>query len=400
VNTLKSAAVIVVLLGVLYGVYVALTQPQGQAPANTATGPAEDVAPPLVEFAPPGDLQPPPMLPSAGSHEHDAHDGHDHGRTAANPYPDLSRPSSLAPPDSSLAIQPPADPTASGAARSSYETPAVSPAPSDLTPANSDQVASATAPNTDSAQPSSQPADPAQSQALAAWSLKRDWQAAEQSISEGKFKEALATLSPYYGNPDLSSEDRGQLTTWLDALAAKVIYSREHLLASPYTVRGRETLFDVAEAYHVPFLVLQNINGIRDPQILVPGMELKVVPGPFRADVNLTASEVTLFLGELYAGRFPLAIGNEQPQPGSYKVLDKRDSHTYYSADGRMIPANDPSNPYGNAWIDLGHEISIHGSPLSAAPASAPLGCISLSPQDARDVYGILSLGSEVTIRR
>jgi len=80
-------------------------------------------------------------------------------------------------------------------------------------------------------------------------------------------------------------------------------------------------------------------------------------------------------------------------------VADKAPSHTYVGADGRTIPANDPLNPYGGAWIDLGREVSIHGSPAIASGANETLGCISLSPQDARDLYGILSLGSDVTIR-
>jgi lipoprotein-anchoring transpeptidase ErfK/SrfK len=44
--------------------------------------------------------------------------------------------------------------------------------------------------------------------------------------------------------------------------------------------------------------------------------------------------------------------------------------------------------------------VAIHGSPLTATPSGKTLGCISLSPQDAEDVYGILSVGSEVKIHR
>ena len=118
-------------------------------------------------------------------------------------------------------------------------------------------------------------------------------------------------------------------------------------------------------------MLLQSINRevVSDPQILVPGTQLKVVPGPFRADVSLATGELTLFLGEMYAGRFPFALGNEPPQPGGYKVQDKLTNRTYYAADGRTIPANDPANPYGGTWIDLGHEASIHGSAIASAAA-------------------------------
>jgi lipoprotein-anchoring transpeptidase ErfK/SrfK len=239
------------------------------------------------------------------------------------------------------------------------------------------------------------------SPAIAAWSLRRDWQEAEQLVNEGKFKAALAKLSPHYLSPEVPSDQRTPLAAWLDALAAKVIYSREHLLAAPHHVRKGETLFEIADQYNVPWRLLANINShaVSDPRVLVQGTELKVVPGPFRAHINIATNELTLFVSDLYAGRFPLSIGDQPPPAGQYKVVDKMSQQkTYYGLDGRVIPANEPSNPYGGWWISLGGDVSIHGSP--ATPETQKLGCLSLSPQDARDVYGILSMGSDVTIQR
>jgi hypothetical protein len=150
----------------------------------------------------------------------------------------------------------------------------------------------------------------------------------------------------------------------------------------------------------VPAELLQNINGVADPRVLLPNTTLKLVPGPLRAEANLATSELTLFLGDLYAGRFPFTLGNEPPQPGEFEVKDRQPERTYYGPDGRTIAANDPTNPYGQCWIDLGPSACIHGSPLSPAPGAPALGCISLSPQDARDVYSILARGSRVVVKR
>jgi LysM repeat protein len=239
----------------------------------------------------------------------------------------------------------------------------------------------------------------AQNPALTLYSLKQDWQQAQQAAESGKFVEALKLLSKYYNHPDLEPGDQYQVSKWLDALAGRVIYSTEHHLAEPHKVGTQESLFDVAERYGVPWQLLQNINGVRDPEVLVAGTTIKVVPGPFRADVDLTRGEITLFLGEMYAGRFPFAVGNEVPQPGEYRVGDKRRDRVYIGDDQRVVNGSDPDNPYGGWWLDLGREASIHGSPKNIASGQT-LGCISLSPQDARDVYGILSLGSTVTIKR
>ncbi|MCO6454417.1 MAG: LysM peptidoglycan-binding domain-containing protein, partial [Pirellulaceae bacterium] len=224
---------------------------------------------------------------------------------------------------------------------------------------------------------------------------------ARSQISAGQFRDALHTLSIFHGSPDLTAEEHTQLLDLLDPLAGRVVYSTEHLLEEAYEVRRNETLFDIAERYQVPWQLLQNINGVRDPQVLVPGTKLKVVPGPFRAEVGLERGELTVFLGRLYAGRFPVTFGQDPPPvPGSYEIRDKRFDRAYYGGGSGTIPADDPRNPYGGIWLDLGQELCIHGSPPTQGPAADRLGCISLSPRDARDVYGILSPGSQVVIRR
>jgi hypothetical protein len=197
----------------------------------------------------------------------------------------------------------------------------------------------------------------------------------------------------------LPDDERRTMLAWLDALAAKVIYSREHLLAPPHSVRKGEDLYQIAQQYRVEAQLLQSINQqeVSDPQVLVPATELKVIPGPFHASVSQSAGELTLYVADLYAGRFAFTLGDQPPQPGTYKVVDKRaQQKTFVGFDGRVIPANDPANPYGGWWISLGGEVAIHGSPLTPSPKT--LGCISLSPQDAKDVFSILSIGSEVKI--
>jgi lipoprotein-anchoring transpeptidase ErfK/SrfK len=371
VNTIKSTAVILVLAGVLYGVYTALNKPESGPPPGMTAKEVEDLGPPAIDFSggarPTSHLPAPPTTLTPPSTESPASELHSSSASATN-----SQASGLYAPrrrDAQPTTTPPTSPDTAAASfnqQSSYESPAAD------APRNS----------------------------FTAYSLRRDLAAAQKQIEEGKFRAALATLSPYYNQSDVSTEDRAQLIGWLDALAAKVIYSREHLLDTAYQVRGSETLFDIAQRCHVPAELLQNINGVGDPRVLLPNTTLKLVPGPMRAEVNLTTSELTVYLGDLYAGRFPFTLGNEPPTTGDFEVKDRQPERTYYGADGRTIAANDPTNPYGQCWIDLGASACIHGSPLSPPPGAPALGCISLSPQDARDVYSILSHGSRVTIKR
>ncbi len=44
-------------------------------------------------------------------------------------------------------------------------------------------------------------------------------------------------------------------------------------------MRKGETLYNVAEQYHVPYLLLKNINGVRDPELMLPGTNSKSCQG-------------------------------------------------------------------------------------------------------------------------
>lgn len=442
-NSLKSTAVICVLLGVLYGVYVTLNKPQ---PGTSSTGagameasPVEISLPPASESAasysepvgfqdsttasagppatsPAGTL-PPADFPSRSTFQ-------PVGQTAANLPPPPStmqgvpgqeedsafRRSTYGPPSTEVPsatsagsgappLTDPAMETSTSSANSSY-------IPVDPSANTTSDAANYASTSVDPSTPelTSSPASdvsPETRANLAIYQLKQDFASCETMIQQGRFREALAMLSPHHAKPELPAESREQLLTWLDALAAKVIYSREHLLADSYVTRGKESLFDIADKFQVPWQLLQNINSsvVADPQVLLPSTELKIVPGPFRAEIQTSSNELTLFLGDLYAGRFAFEMGDEPATPGNYQVADKRRDRTYYGKSGQTITGGDPANPYGGWWIDLGREVAIHGSPARQA-TTKPLGCVSLSSLDAKDVYGILSIGSEVTIRQ
>ncbi len=365
VNTLKSAALVVVLAGVLYGVYVVLHQPPAEPPPGMTREEVErDTAPldietpgegtPLSETTERREESPLPLGTPLGKHSHE------------------DSKSDFAPPETVAESLPPAPDAVSG----------------DKSPT---QPAGHDAPIAEG--------NPRTRINLTAANFKRDWLNTTAMVEDGKFREALATLTPYYRSPDLDPEQQANLLEWLDALAAKVIYSKEHLLASAHIVASdRERLADVARKYGVSTMLLASINSdvVNNPSVLVPTTRLKVVPGPFRGEVDLATNEITVFLGNLYAGRFPFVLGDEKPAPGEYRVRETKNEKTYVGE--RTIVAGDPNNPYGNWWIDLGNNASIHGSPARSQPGPVR-GCISLSPQDAQDVAAILTVGSKVIVR-
>jgi lipoprotein-anchoring transpeptidase ErfK/SrfK len=238
-------------------------------------------------------------------------------------------------------------------------------------------------------------------------------EAVQKSLEEGKLAEAHLALSSLYGNPDLPPEQAKQITDLLDRLAGTVIYSQKHYLEPPYMTKPGDTLDGIANRYSIPWQLLGRINGLVPPgpiatenplkdQPLPPGKELKVVRGPFEAVVSLEKHELTLMLQKRYAGRFPIGVGRDEPKlDGEYTIRDKTPSPAYHGPDGLSLNPNDPQNPLGGAWIGLTDRIGIHGTNNpQAIGRDDNRGAICVGDRDLQDLYGILSVGSRVTILR
>lgn len=388
-NSLKSTCVVLILAGVLYGVYVTLNAP---APSShNHAHHAAEIQPPAIDFGPASQapsLSPPTAQGTTGQLPLVTEPAV--SLPTADASPTANVPATFTAPDLTAAppaVSPPVSPPANEPVVQA--PPLVETAPTAPPPTSNYELPSVSPPVADQSSPQRE-----------AYKLKNAWSAVEQHVKDGKLRDALKELSPFANNPQLTPEDRRAVHNWLDALAARVIYGPEHFLSEPHRVTRRDqSLYDVAAAYKVPAQLLQNINSqsVSDPAVLVPNTELKIVPGPFRAELSLTAGELTLFVGPLYAGRFAFTVGDERPAEGTYQVVQKDGAHAYIGRDGRQIPAGDSSNPYGNCWIDLGRGACLHGSP--AAGQGPALGCISFSPQDAYDLYCILSVQSEIVIK-
>jgi hypothetical protein len=220
-----------------------------------------------------------------------------------------------------------------------------------------------------------------------------------EKADRGNLAAALEMMSQYYERPEIGYAEHTDLVDLLDALSREVIYSDRPLLGSAVTVSAQDTLQSLSERYRINADLLAAINKFGDTQALVPSTPMKVLEGPFRAQISLSRSELTIFLGKMYAGRFPVSISSKnQPPLGTYEIVDRRRDRTFYGTNV-VIPATAPTNPFGGYWLSLGGNLSIHGSPEQVTSDLEGAGCISLAPLDAADVYRILGKGSSVEIR-
>jgi len=441
-QTLKTAAIVVLMMAVIYGAYVSMTKPPEALPEDVQGLLAVDEG---LDMSFDSDLGLPESLGGSSSGDEASAPLVNSGAQQSADVPLLGSSSSVDRQDSSLPsvsapstpaniASQPSGPVPLAAVGNTLPPEASAATQADIANAYTNDLYPKTAndfalPNPDNINPDFEPSgvalpqsDPVQAGAVSTASaedISRDGSAiasatavvapnvglanairtADMQFRQDKRKDALATLSIFYNTPNISGEQRSEMLARLDPLAREVIYSKRHLLEQPHRITRSETLQDVARAYDVPWQLLANINGIQDPLTILPGTELKVVRGPFRAEINLTLKELTLFMGDYYAGRFPIALGNDPvPVEGAYTIQDKQTGKTFYNRSGSPVAPGSPANPYGNYWMDLGNQISIHGSPDLTRPTEN--GCISLAEDIADDLYGILSQGSSVTIRR
>lgn len=223
----------------------------------------------------------------------------------------------------------------------------------------------------------------------------------DQMANDGKFRDALRLLSRYYRSTELNGPQRQRLIGYLDGFSGKVIFSAEHHLHQPYTV-SNESLAEIANRLNVTPQLIFNTNRatIGNNSSAPPGTELKIIQGPFNAEIDMQRKVMTLFLDDLYAGRYPVKIGiSGQPKPGSYQVLVKSEAgHSWRDVSGKEYPPSAPENGYGPNWIGLSGSLCIHAVDDSIRDGHS--GCIGLSEKDAKDIFTILSKGSSVKILR
>ena len=139
-----------------------------------------------------------------------------------------------------------------------------------------------------------------------------------------------------------------------------------------------------------------------DPRRIQLGQKLKILKGPFAAVIDLGDYALTIHLQGYFVKRYPVGIGKDGASPvGKFTVLNKIENPQYTSPDGKVISADDPANPLGERWIDLGESYGIHGTidPDSIGRA-ASRGCIRMREKDVIEVYDFLVKGSEVVIRK
>ncbi len=392
-NWLKPMLLMIVLGGILYGVYTVLNKGPANEPTNA--GGRDWAKPPDIQLGSVDDGKggQPPMP----ANNPDVRMDSGAGSAGQAPLPRMVYPS---PTDSAAAGNKASagGSTAGDPAASQTAGPADTAAPNDVSRGDPTNPASGFTPGRDPGvgalvAPRTQDGNnqDAGNAAATPETFAAAIEAANGMLAEGKLVEALRKLTKWYGNPQLNADESRQLNDLLGQLAGTVIYSRQHLLQPPYKVQPGDRLETIAAQYNIPWQLLAKINGIEDPNRLSPGTDLKVVRGPFSALVELDKRQLTLIVDDCYAGRFSLVgVGDlaRNIEGRSFDVGEKLPHGPVSGLEGSPI----------HHWVRLGNnEAWIVGT---SNPATLHPAGLNLNSRDAEDVYDILSVGSRVVVRR
>lgn len=234
--------------------------------------------------------------------------------------------------------------------------------------------------------------------------FEQKWTELEPVLARGRLHDVLKELSAWYNESTLTAQQRSRLLNKLDQLAGTVIYSPQSFLEPTlHTVRNGETLESIAKQYGVSTEFIARVNGVAPSYRPIAGETVKYVTGPFRAEVSVGRSDLTVYLGPYYAGRFSVKLGDEFPrQEATYEVFEKFDGQEYFDAKtGYRVPKGDSQNPYGDCWISLRGDQVTPGSKFGIHIDNGNLSGmgIAVSEDDADDLKAILTIGSPVAVR-
>lgn len=220
----------------------------------------------------------------------------------------------------------------------------------------------------------------------------------DEQISKNDLLPAHRALSKLYWS---HKEARLDLESRLQQTSQSIFFEPKPHFVEPYIVQPNDQLRVIAGKYQLSWEYLAMLNRT-NPRRLQTGQKLKILKGPFAAIVDLSDFALTIHLQGYYVKRYQVGIGKDGSSPvGKFAVLNKVENPQYTGPDGKVISADDPSNPLGERWIDLGESYGIHGTtePDSIGKA-ASRGCIRMRDKDIIEVYDFLVKGSEVVIRK
>lgn len=222
---------------------------------------------------------------------------------------------------------------------------------------------------------------------------------AEEALSQGdllkakqKFQQALEHTQ------DLKK--LGQTKKTLEQINMNILFSPLiDECSTEYVVKPKDNLVKIAQSYQTTVGLLMKSNNLKS-HIIRPGQILKVITCPFSLVIDKSQNLLFLKRKDEIIKTYIVSTGEENSTPvGVFKIAVKLTNPTWFKT-GAVIPPDSPENILGTRWMGLDEEgYGIHGTrDPEKLGQHVTSGCIRMSNEEVEELYGIVSVGTEVVI--
>ena len=240
---------------------------------------------------------------------------------------------------------------------------------------------------------------------------------AEDLWASNKPVEARDTLNRALSHPHASGAQQQAARAQISQINDLLVFSPRVVpgdpLARTYEIQGGDILSRIArnESLHTDWRLLLRLNNIADARRIRVGQKLKLLQGPFHAEIHKAAYRIDFYAdtqdsagNRLYVCSRPCGLGEFDSTPvGMFKVRSESklvNPHWVNPRTGERFDADNPENPIGERWIGLeGTDentsallgYGIHGTidPESIGGQES-MGCVRLLPDDVALAYELL----------
>jgi outer membrane protein assembly factor BamD (BamD/ComL family) len=222
------------------------------------------------------------------------------------------------------------------------------------------------------------------------------------SYDAGDIEQARRNLMELMKRPESAARDDAEFI--LGEINMRELRSPEQTAnAELYTIKRGDSIWKLERQFKVPGDLIVGINRL-NPNALTVGQQIKIP----RLDISLVVDK----------SRRTLTVRNQNAFLKKYRIGVNRDESVVRAGDLRVsakfpkgidyfdpdtntnFKAGDPNHPLGLHYIQLRRDLGIHGTNDPAIIGTyMSRGTIALENQDIEELYGLVSVGTPVTIR-
>jgi lipoprotein-anchoring transpeptidase ErfK/SrfK len=166
-----------------------------------------------------------------------------------------------------------------------------------------------------------------------------------------------------------------------------------------YQIRPGDTLSKIAREHKTTTELIMKSNNINDA-LIIPGRKIKIWSVPFNILVDKSQNILLLKNNEEIIKAYIVSTGKNNCTPaGTFKIVNKLSNPTWFKA-GAVVPPQSADNVLGTRW--MGFDLAGYGIHGTIEPKElgkqVTQGCVRLSNADVEELYGIVPVGTEVTV--